>query len=153
MNPLIPNAQERPSQPFTFYQPSLTTCLNVRTLVWPNIISNWPHAHNWPTFCQSHFPQCLTIKSNRALMERAQVTVAFFHTVYGATSTVDCYAWRHKIIYVRNTCGCIHSNVLSKSIRRTDKIINKAAFLALSRLGKKILILNWDNLIVGINPL
>lgn len=44
--------------------------------------------------------------------ERAQVTVAFFHPVYGATSIVDCHAWRHKEIYVRNTCGCVHSNVL-----------------------------------------
>lgn len=152
MNPLITNAQERPSQPFTFYHASLTTCLNVRT-GYPNSISNWPHAHNWPTFCQPRIPKCLTMKSNRALTERAQVTVAFFHPIYGATSTVDCHAWRHKEIYVRNTCGCIHSNVLSKSIRTTDKIINKAAFLALSRLGKKILILNSDNWIVGIKTL
>lgn len=116
----------------TIYIASFTTCLNVRAPVWPNSISNWPHAHNWPTFHQPCIPKCLAMKSNRALTEQAQVTVAFFHPVYGATSTVDCHAWRRKEIYVRNTSGCFHSNVLYKSIRTTDKIINKTAFLILN---------------------
>lgn len=121
------------SHSFTLSYSSLTTCLNVSSPVWSHNKSLWSHTRTDPHSASNVFP-CLTMKSNRAPMERAQVTAALFHPSISRCH-LDMLAavsdsTRRSMQRTRIHFSCLSS----KSTRSADKIINKARFLALRKL-------------------